>query len=193
MKLDVATGLLSGARQIPSPNCDDRPAGVAVDLIVIHGISLPPGEFGGPWIDALFSNTLDPAIHPYFQEIQGFRVSSHLLIRRTGELVQYVPLQRRAWHAGQSCFAGRERCNDFSIGIELEGTDTLPYTDRQYRRLAAVIALLREVYPAIRPERLVGHCDIAPGRKTDPGASFDWQRLQRLLQRQRFRALIKND
>ncbi|MFO1434343.1 MAG: 1,6-anhydro-N-acetylmuramyl-L-alanine amidase AmpD [Candidatus Competibacteraceae bacterium] len=182
MKFELSIGLVSPARQVPSPNCDDRPPGVAIDLIVIHGISLPPGEFGGPWIDALFSNTLDPAAHPYFLEIQALKVSSHLLIRRTGELVQYVPLQRRAWHAGQSCFAGRERCNDFSIGIELEGTDTLPYTDPQYQRLAALIRLLRDAYPAITPERLVGHCDIAPGRKTDPGASFDWPRLQRLLQ-----------
>jgi AmpD protein len=183
LKLDPGAGLVSPARQAPSPNCDDRPPGVAIDLIVIHGISLPPGEFGGPWIDALFSNTLDPAAHPYFREIQALKVSAHLLIRRTGELVQYVSLLRRAWHAGQSCFAGRERCNDFSIGIELEGTDTLPYTDPQYQRLAAVIRLLRDAYPAITPERLVGHCDIAPGRKTDPGASFDWRRLQRLLQR----------
>ena len=182
MQLDITTGLVSPARQVPSPNCDDRPPGMAIDLIVIHGISLPPGEFGGPWIDALFTNTLDPAVHPFFQEIQALRVSAHLLIRRTGELVQYVPLQWRAWHAGQSCFAGRERCNDFSIGIELEGTDTRPYTAPQYRRLAAVIALLRKTYPAIGPERLVGHCDIAPGRKTDPGPCFDWRRLQRLLQ-----------
>lgn len=181
MQIEVMTGLLPDARQVPSPNCDDRPAGVAIDLIVVHGISLPPGEFGGPWIDALFTNTLDPAAHPYFREIQGLRVSSHVLICRTGELVQYVPMQRRAWHAGQSCFAGRERCNDFSIGIELEGTDTIPYTDSQYQRLAAVIRVLLEAYPAITPERIVGHCDIAPGRKTDPGAVFDWRRLRRLL------------
>ena len=181
MQIDVITGLLPDARQVPSPNCDDRPAGVPIDLIVVHGISLPPGEFDGPWIDALFTNTLDPAAHPYFREIQGLRVSPHVLIRRTGELVQYVPLQRRAWHAGQSCFAGRGRCNDFSIGIELEGTDTIPYTNSQYQRLAAVIRVLLEAYPAITPERIVGHCDIAPGRKTDPGAVFDWRRLRRLL------------
>jgi AmpD protein len=181
MQIDVTTGLLADARQVPSPHCDDRPAGTAIDLIVVHGISLPPGEFGGPWIDALFTHTLNPVAHPYFQEIQGLRVSSHVLIRRIGELVQYVPLQRRAWHAGQSYFAGRERCNDFSIGIELEGTDTIPYTDLQYLRLAEVVAALQKAYPAITAERIVGHCDIAPGRKTDPGKVFDWQRLRRLL------------
>ena len=175
--VDVASGLLVEARQVPSPNCDDRPAGMSVDLVVIHGISLPPGKFGGPWIDALFTNTLNPDVHPFFREIQGLRVSSHLLIRRDGEIVQYVPLQRRAWHAGQSVFQGRERCNDFSLGIELEGTDTVPYTERQYQRLAEVIQALQRLYPVLTPSRIVGHCDIAPGRKTDPGAVFNWNRL----------------
>ncbi len=178
LRFDITTGLFPDARQTPSPNCDDRPIEAGIDLIVVHGISLPPGEFGGPWINALFTNTLDPTAHPYFRNIQHLRVSTHLLIRRDGELVQYVPLQRRAWHAGQSCFAGRERCNDFSIGIELEGTDTIPYTAAQYRRLAAVIATLLTHYPALSPERIVGHCDIAPGRKTDPGPAFDWSRLR---------------
>ena len=181
MRVDVALGLLEGARYQPSPNCDDRPAGLEVDLIVVHGISLPPGEFGGPWIDALFANRLDPVAHPYFQEIAPLRVSAHLLIRRDGELVQYVPFQRRAWHAGESVYAGRSRCNDFSVGVELEGADHLPYDDRQYPRLASVIQALCAAYPAITSERLTGHADIAPGRKTDPGPAFDWNRLRRLL------------
>jgi N-acetyl-anhydromuramoyl-L-alanine amidase len=180
MRIDP-TGWLEEARRRPSPNRDDRPVGVEADLIVIHGISLPPGEFGGPWIDALFANQLDPAAHPYFQEIACLRVSAHLLVRRDGELVQYVPFQHRAWHAGDSVYAGRSRCNDFSVGIELEGTDHRPYDDRQYPRLAAVIRALRAAYPAMTPERLTGHADIAPGRKTDPGPAFDWVRLRRLL------------
>jgi N-acetyl-anhydromuramoyl-L-alanine amidase len=181
MRIDVVAGLLEGARYRPSPNCDDRPAGVDVDLIVVHGISLPPGEFGGPWIDALFTHRLDPAAHPYFQNIAHLRVSAHLLIRRDGELVQYVPFQRRAWHAGESVYAGRPSCNDFSVGIELEGADHRPYDDRQYPRLAVVIQALRTAYPAITPKRLTGHAAIAPGRKTDPGPAFDWDRLRRLL------------
>ncbi len=181
LRVKPATGLLDTARYIPSPNCDDRPDGVIADLIVVHGISLPPGEFGGAWIDALFTNTLDPAAHPYFRAIAGLQVSAHLLIRRDSAVVQYVPFQRRAWHAGESVYAGRRRCNDFSIGIELEGTDDHAYEDRQYARLAAVITALREVYPAITPDRLTGHADIAPGRKTDPGPAFDWARLRRLL------------
>ena len=181
MRIDPALGLLEGARYQPSPNCDDRPAGVEVELIVIHGISLPPGEFGGPWIDALFANRLDPTAHPYFQDIACLKVSAHLLIRRDGELAQYVPFPRRAWHAGASVYAGRSRCNDFSVGIELEGADHLPYDDRQYPRLAAVVQALRAAYPAITRERLTGHADIAPGRKTDPGPTFDWDRLRRLL------------
>ena len=181
MRVEPATGLLDAAEHRPSPNCDDRPAGAAVDLIVVHGISLPPGEFGGPWIDALFDNALDPAAHPYFRDIAGLRVSAHLLVRRDGGLIQYVPFHRRAWHAGPSVYAGRPRCNDFSVGIELEGVDHLPYDDRQYPRLAAAITALRAAYPAIPPDRLAGHCEIAPGRKTDPGPAFDWTRLRRLL------------
>lgn len=181
MRIDPTTGLLDAARQRPSPNHDERPAGIAVDLIVVHGMSLPPGEFGGPWIDALFTNNLDPAAHPYFQAIAGLHVSAHLLIRRNGELIQYVPFHRRAWHAGASNFAGRSCCNDFSIGIELEGADDVTYNDCQYARLAEVIAVLRQTYPMLAPGRLVGHADIAPGRKTDPGPAFDWARLRRLL------------
>lgn len=183
MRIDRYRGFLEGARQVPSPNCDDRPAGTQVELVVVHGISLPPGEFGGPWIEALFTNTLDPAAHPYFRELQGLRVSAHLLVRRSGEIVQYVPFQRRAWHAGLSSFQGRTRCNDFSIGIELEGTDTVPYTDAQYHYLAQVLAALMQAYPAIARGRIVGHCEVAPGRKTDPGAAFDWGRLHGLLAR----------
>lgn len=174
-------GWLAGARRVPSPNCDARPAGERISLLVIHGISLPPGEFGGPWIDALFTNGLDPSAHPYFAEVAPLRVSAHLLIRRNGQLTQYVPFDRRAWHAGVSTFDGRERCNDFSIGVELEGTDTRPYTQRQYRRLARVIAQIRRRHPDITASRIVGHSDIAPGRKTDPGPSFDWPRLRALL------------
>ncbi len=182
MKVDIFSGYLEGARQVASPNHDERPPDTVIDLLVIHGISLPPGDFGGPWIDALFTNTLDPQAHPYFQEIAGLRVSTHVLIRRDGEISQYVPLQRRAWHAGQSCFDGRNRCNDFSIGIEMEGCDDQPYEDAQYLALAGVVRALTVAYPAITPGRIVGHSDIAPGRKTDPGAAFEWDRLRTLLE-----------
>lgn len=183
VRVDPESGLLATARQVPSPNCDDRPEGGVVELVVVHAISLPPGEFGGPWIDALFTNRLDPEAHPYFREIHQLRVSAHLLVRRDGELVQYVPFHRRAWHAGASCYAGRERCNDFSIGIELEGTDDLPYEPIQYARLARVIAALERAYPAISRARIAGHSDIAPGRKTDPGPAFEWARLETELRR----------
>lgn len=176
--VDVATGLIHPARHVDSPNHDERPPGVAIDLLVIHGISLPPGEFGGNWIDALFTNRLDPDAHPYFRDIADLTVSSHLLIRRDGALVQFVPFHRRAWHAGVSTWEGRERCNDFALGIELEGTDETPYADEQYRRLAAVTRALCAAYPGITRQRIVGHCDIAPGRKTDPGRGFDWQRFR---------------
>jgi AmpD protein len=179
--IDTATGWLRPARRLPSPNCDDRPAGIEPDLVVVHGISLPPGEFGGPWIDQLFTNTLPPAAHPYFAGIADLRVSAHLLLRRDGEVVQYVPFQRRAWHAGVSSWQGRERCNDYSIGIELEGDDHSPYESAQYAMLARVIALLCRAYPRIGPDRVVGHSDVAPGRKSDPGMAFDWPRLRSLL------------
>lgn len=156
-----------------------------VSLVVVHGISLPPGEFGGGYIDALFTNTLDPTLHPYFQEIAGMTVSAHLLVRRDGELVQYVPFDRRAWHAGRSCYSGQENCNDFSVGIELEGTDEVPYTDNQYDALAAVIDLLERSYPGTKGH-LAGHSDIAPGRKTDPGPSFDWKHLHALRGKEHF-------
>lgn len=176
-----AQGWLSKARRCASPNCDDRPVGAAVSLAVVHGISLPPGRFGGPWIDALFTNRLDPDADPYFAAIHQLRVSSHLLLRRNGEMVQYVPFDRRAWHAGVSAYAGQTACNDFAVGIELEGCDTRRYTSVQYRRLGGVLAALCRHYPALTPDRVVGHSDIAPGRKTDPGPAFDWQRLRAVL------------
>ena len=176
-----ARGRLGAARQVASPNHDERPPGAVPELLVIHSISLPPGEFGGPWIERLFTNRLDPAAHPYFAALAGLKVSAHLLIRRDGELLQFVPFHRRAWHAGESRWRGRARCNDFSIGIELEGTDVGSYTTAQYRRLAAVIRALCRAYPTLSPARLATHSDIAPGRKTDPGPGFDRARLARWL------------
>jgi AmpD protein len=173
---------MRGAAYIASPNRDARPSGVEADLIVVHGISLPPDEFGGPWIDRLFTNTLPPQEHPYFAEIASLRVSSHLVIRRDGALTQYVAFPERAWHAGVSCYEGRAACNDFSIGVELEGSDTIPYEERQYTALAAVVAALCAAYPRLSPARLVRHSDIAPGRKTDPGPAFDWPRARRLVE-----------
>ncbi|MDH5573038.1 MAG: 1,6-anhydro-N-acetylmuramyl-L-alanine amidase AmpD [Gammaproteobacteria bacterium] len=177
MNIDPQTGELDIARQLGSPNCDERPS-QDIDLLVIHGISLPPGEFGSDAIDRFFTNRLDPAAHPYFETISRMRVSSHLLIRRDGEVVQYVPFTKRAWHAGVSCFKDRESCNDFSIGIELEGTDEQPYEDAQYQCLQEVIRAIQQVYPEITPMHIVGHCEIAPGRKTDPGEAFDWSRIR---------------
>ena len=146
-------------------------------MIVVHGISLPPGQFGGSEIEALFTNKLDWNAHPYFEEIRGMEVSAHLLIRRDGTVIQFVPFTERAWHAGESCFRGQTRCNDFSIGIELEGEDDTPYDDRQYPVLQAVINALCAVYPGLSAREVAGHCDISPGRKTDPGPAFDWLRL----------------
>jgi N-acetyl-anhydromuramoyl-L-alanine amidase len=177
MSFTIDNGWLNGVRRILSPNHDERPAGTTIDLLVIHGISLPPGEFGGGWIDALFGNCLDSSAHPYFREIDGLKVSSHLLIYRTGEICQFVPFHLRAWHAGESCYEGRSCCNDFSIGIELEGCDDMPYEDKQYSALATVIKVLMSYYPEITPQRIAGHSDISPGRKTDPGESFDRERL----------------
>jgi N-acetyl-anhydromuramoyl-L-alanine amidase len=181
MRLTADGAWLQGVRRVMSPNCDERPTDCDVSLIVVHGISLPPGEYGGCWIDDLFTNRLDPAMHPYFAEIADLRVSSHVLIRRNGEVVQYVPFTQRAWHAGQSCYQARECCNDFAIGIELEGLDEVPYEAVQYRKLATLIRRLREHFPQIREDAVVGHSDIAPGRKTDPGPAFDWDRLRGLL------------
>ena len=181
LQVDLTSGLMRGAGQIASPNCDPRPPGVMADLIVVHGISLPPGDFGGPWIDRLFTNSLPADRHPYFAAIAARRVSSHLLIRRGGELTQYVKFTDRAWHAGKSSYSGREACNDFSIGVELEGTDELPYDPAQYAALAEVVAALCAAYPDLSAQRLVGHSDIAPGRKTDPGPAFDWPLARRVI------------
>jgi AmpD protein len=172
------SGRLDAARHVPSPNCDDRPAGAAVELLVIHNISLPPGEFGGAGIVDLFTNRLDPQAHPYYAAIAGLRVSAHFLIRRDGEVIQFVPCARRAWHAGVSSWCSRERCNDYSVGIELEGCDDRPFEAVQYERLVALTRALRARYPVAG---IVGHSDIAPGRKTDPGPCFDWTRFRALL------------
>jgi len=170
MRVD-ADGWVAQTRHVPSPNSDSRPVGAEVALVVLHGISLPPGEFGGDGIERLFTNRLDPSAHPYYEEIAGLRVSAHFLVRRDGEVVQFVPVTRRAWHAGASSWRGRERCNDFSVGIELEGVDDLPYDAAQYAALAALVSALASVMPL---RACAAHSDVAPGRKTDPGASFDW-------------------
>jgi N-acetyl-anhydromuramoyl-L-alanine amidase len=172
-------GVLEGAGFIASGNFDERPAGSAVELLVIHCISLPPGEFGGPGIIDLFTCKLDPGAHPYYRDIAGLKVSSHFLIRRDGEIIQFVACGQRAWHAGESSWEGRERCNDFSIGIELEGTDDVPFEDVQYVRLAELTRALMANYQV---KGIVGHSDIAPGRKTDPGPCFDWVRYRSMIQ-----------
>jgi N-acetyl-anhydromuramoyl-L-alanine amidase len=177
LSVSAGSGLIDRARQVPSPNCDERPAGCVPELLVVHGISLPPGQYGGPEIIDLFTNRLDWDAHPYFAGIRGLQVSSHLLIRRDGELIQFVPFGMRAWHAGQSVFRGRACCNDFSIGIELEGEDDAPYDEAQYPVLAAVVRALCAAYPALSPRRIAAHSDIAGGRKSDPGPAFDWLRL----------------
>lgn len=177
----IDNGWLEGVHRIESPNCDERPADCQPSLIVVHGISLPPGEFGGPWIDRLFTNTLPIGVHEYFAEVAHLRVSAHVLVRREGEMRQYVPFTARAWHAGESSHCGRAACNDFSIGIELEGADDVPYTDAQYQRLTALVDALRRTYASLRDADIVGHEHIAPGRKTDPGPAFDWHRFRRAL------------
>jgi AmpD protein len=181
MDYSLDQGWLNPARHVPSPNCEPRPAGVEPDLLVIHNIALPPGQYGSDCIERLFTNALDWEAHPFFGSIRGLEVSAHLLVRRCGELVQFVSLDDRAWHAGRSCFEGRDNCNDFSIGIELEGSDEEPYTDRQYAVLIAVSRCLLAAYPALNSDRIAGHSDIAPGRKTDPGPAFDWRRYRGAL------------
>ncbi|MBS0581442.1 MAG: 1,6-anhydro-N-acetylmuramyl-L-alanine amidase AmpD [Proteobacteria bacterium] len=181
LRIDRATGLLAGVRQVLTPFCNARPDNMEPELLIVHGISLPPGEFGGPWIDRLFTGNLPGEAHASFVERAGLKVSAHVLIRRDGELVQYVPFGQRAWHAGTSQYRGRGNCNDFSIGIELEGTDEVPYTDAQYTALAALAAALLQAYDSLGAEHIVGHSDVAPGRKTDPGAAFDWPRLHAAL------------
>ena len=174
-------GWLADARLCPSPNCGERPVGSDISLLVIHNISLPPGQFGGGYIEQFFTNKLNADEHSYFAEIADLQVSAHLLIDRQGEVVQFVPLSQRAWHAGDSSFAGCANCNDYSIGIELEGTDTAPYSAKQYQRLVQICRQLLSVYPALSAERIVGHSDISPGRKTDPGPAFDWTHFFAML------------
>lgn len=175
---------LPDIRHTPSPNQDERPAGQQVSLLVIHNISLPPGVFSGQAVDAFFQNRLDATAHPFFAEIARLRVSSHLYIRRDGSTQQFVALNKRAWHAGRSCFAGQPDCNNYAIGIELEGTDDLPFEPAQYTRLIQLTRQIRTLFPLITPDRIVGHSDIAPGRKTDPGPQFDWHHfLTELLQK----------
>lgn len=179
--VDLNSHSLSSVKQIDSPNCDARPNNEAPSLLVVHGISLPPNQFGGKGVEQLFTNQLDPDEHPFYKEIEGVRVSAHLFIRRDGEIIQFVPFNQRAWHAGQSEFMGRSHCNDFSIGIELEGTDDQAYTEIQYTQLANAIKAIQIAYPKISSNHLVGHSDIAPGRKTDPGECFEWKKLSDLL------------
>jgi AmpD protein len=184
-QIEPATGLLAGVCQVLSPHFDDRPKDMTPDLIVVHGISLPAGEFGGPWIDRLFAGNLPAGAHPSFRETSALRVSAHAVIRREGTITQYVPFGMRAWHAGQSEYRGRTGCNDFSIGIELEGTDATPYTDAQYAALATLVKALLTTYPTLSAKRIAGHSDIAPGRKTDPGPAFDWPRFRVMVPAER--------
>ena len=175
--MEIEDHRLAGVRQCPSPNCDARPLGAAVELVVVHGISLPPGRFGTEDVEALFCNRLDTGCRPEYASLAGLRVSSHVLIHRTGACVQFVPFDRRAWHAGVSSWRGRAGCNDFSVGIELEGTDETPYTDAQYAVLRRLLRTLRAAYGTLAPDAVAGHADVAPGRKTDPGPAFDFSRL----------------
>ncbi len=177
MKINVKSGLIEGVTQIPSDNCNARPLNSAISLIVIHNISLPAGKFGGPYISQLFTRQLQKDSHPDFADIYQLKVSAHLMIRRTGEVIQYVPFHHRAWHAGVSEYQGKADCNNFSIGIELEGTDDTPYEEPQYTKLAEIIIKLRQCYPKITKDAITGHSNIAPGRKTDPGPAFDWDKI----------------
>lgn len=184
MKYTLELGWIREARIVPSPNYGPRPDGCEPELLVIHNIALPPRCYGGDFIERFFTNVLDWNEHPYFDEIRGVEVSAHFLIQRTGALLQFVDCGARAWHAGQSCFAGRSNCNDFSIGIELEGSDDEPYTDAQYATLSALTQLLISHYPGMSVQKIVGHSDISPGRKTDPGQAFDWLRYRRQIKTQ---------
>lgn len=182
MNYKLDRGWVSPARHLPSPNFGSRPKNEVVSLLVLHNISLPPGCFDGNAVERFFTNTLDFDEHPWYENIRGVQVSAHLFVRRDGELIQFVSLDERAWHAGRSHFDGRDECNDFSIGIEIEGTDNLPYTDAQYVTLGALCAFLQTAYPHISDKRIVGHSDIAPGRKTDPGDAFEWSKFRRFVQ-----------
>jgi AmpD protein len=177
MKYEIKNNLLIPATQLDSPHCNDRPPNTPIELVVIHGISLPPGEFGTGVIEDFFCGKLAVTTEAYYEPIKDLKVAAHLLISRVGEITQFVPFDRRAWHAGISTFAGKNGCNDFSIGIELEGTDDVPYEEIQYEQLTAVLRAIMFAYPVITRDRIVGHEDVAPGRKTDPGPSFDWSRL----------------
>ncbi|MEM7400472.1 MAG: 1,6-anhydro-N-acetylmuramyl-L-alanine amidase AmpD [Pseudomonadota bacterium] len=181
MRVDPASHRVVGVRFVPSPNYDERPEGVSVSLIVVHNISLPPNEFGGSYIEQLFTNRLNPNDHPYFLEIADNKVSAHILIRRSGEVLQFVPFNKRAWHAGESSYKGKAKVNDFSIGIELEGADEIPYEPEQYAVLATLVDSLRMAYPSLSKEDITGHSDIAPSRKTDPGLVFNWEKFTDLL------------
>lgn len=172
------SGWLKGLKRCATPNSDARPPGSVIRLIIVHAISLPPGEFGGGGVEALFSNRLDPEGHPYYEAIADLRVSAHFFIRRDGELIQFVSVEDRAWHAGKSSWRGQERCNDYSIGIELEGSDKAPYESAQYRSLVELVRCLQAEYPI---DEIVGHADVAPGRKTDPGPFFEWTTLGYML------------
>ena len=176
----VEHGQLIGARQVPSPNYNQRPQGTEIQLLVIHNISLPPSQFGGGYIEQFFQNQLDWSVHPYFQTIEGMQVSAHVLILRTGEVLQFVNFNDRAWHAGRSSYLGKAECNDYSIGIELEGSDDQPFSELQYQALSQVTHALRQAYPKIA-SHIAGHSDIAPQRKTDPGPYFQWQKFRDLL------------
>ena len=181
MRVDPASHIVVGVRYVPSPNFDDRPVGIPLSLVVIHNISLPPNGFGGPYIEQLFTNQLDPSVHPYFEEIKDQKVSAHILIRRDGTIVQFVPFNKRAWHAGKSNYKGCENCNDFAIGLELEGADEIPYENVQYSVLATLVDSLRIAYPSLSKEDIVGHSDIAANRKTDPGLAFEWEKFREQL------------
>ncbi len=179
--IDTGRGLLAEARFVCSPNQDARPPGATIDLIVVHGIGMPPGVFGGPWVEKLFLNELPREAHPFFASLEGLKVSAHVFLRRDGTMLQFVPFHARAWHAGASAWRERTGCNDFSIGIEVEGADDIPYEPVQYRVLAALVAGLRRAYPTLAADALAGHSDVAPGRKTDPGPAFDWTALAQQL------------
>ena len=180
-QLDRTSGRVATARFVASPNCDQRPAEAAIDTVILHAISLPPRQYGGDFIEQFFTNRLDFEVHPYFAHLQGVKVSAHFLLKRNGELLQFVPTHQRAWHAGESNFRGREQVNDFSLGIELEGCDQDPFELAQYQALSNLVRLLMHTYPAIHPTHIVGHNHIAPTRKTDPGPHFDWPRLHKAI------------
>jgi len=182
--VDKSSGLLQDTIFRNSPNFNQRPEGIDIDMVVVHGISLPAGEFGGEWVDRLFLNQIKGDEQPGFEDLKGLKVSSHLFVRRTGEIIQYVPFTKRAWHAGTSEYGGRDNCNDFSIGIELEGTDDIPYEPEQYDSLIKVVVALLQTWPTISEDRVVGHVDIAPGRKTDPGHVFDWDSFRQAIHSQ---------